>query len=95
MDAAPPPDSVRGMVEVYFLISAAAGAARGIVEAAAGLRGVLSAEAVTGPYDVIVGARGRSLSEIQENVLGPLAALDGVGRVLTCPVAHPEVLVGA
>jgi DNA-binding Lrp family transcriptional regulator len=56
------------------------------VAAAVGtIPGVTSAESVTGPYDVVVRAEGRSLAEISSRVVGAIHLVEGVTRTLTCP----------
>jgi DNA-binding Lrp family transcriptional regulator len=49
---------------------------------------VTSAEAVTGPYDVIALVEARNLDELGRLVVGKVQAIQGVTRTLTCPVAR-------
>jgi DNA-binding Lrp family transcriptional regulator len=49
---------------------------------------VQQAQAVTGPYDVIVRAEARNLDELGQLVVARVQAVDGITRTLTCPVVH-------
>ena len=50
--------------------------------------GVVSAEDVTGPYDVIVRAEAGSVDELGKMVVSKVQLIDGITRTLTCPVVH-------
>jgi DNA-binding Lrp family transcriptional regulator len=50
--------------------------------------GVQSAEAVTGPYDVVVRAEASDLDELASLVVRRIQEVEGVTRTLTCPVVH-------
>jgi DNA-binding Lrp family transcriptional regulator len=79
------------MVEAYVLIQAKPGpAGQGVSKEIATIKGVISAEDVSGPYDVIARARGRSLDELAKLVMAKIQLLDGVTRTLACPVVHLE-----
>jgi DNA-binding Lrp family transcriptional regulator len=79
------------MVEAYVLIQAKPGpAGRGVSKDVATIKGVISAEDVSGPYDVIARARGRNLDELAKLVVAKIQLLDGVTRTLACPVVHLE-----
>ena len=49
---------------------------------------VLSAEDVTGPYDVIVRAEARTLDDLSRQVLIKIQHVDGITRTITCSVVH-------
>jgi DNA-binding Lrp family transcriptional regulator len=49
---------------------------------------VQQAQAVAGPYDVIVRAEVRNLDELGKLVVARVQAVDGITRTLTCPVVH-------
>jgi DNA-binding Lrp family transcriptional regulator len=53
-----------------------------------GITGVHQAQAVTGPYDVIVCAEARNIDELGKLVVAGVQAVDGITRTLTCPVVH-------
>jgi len=77
------------MVEAIVLIRVTPGpAGRAVSKQVAGIRGVVSAEDVSGPYDVIARLRARSLDELGKLVVAEIQGLGGVVRTLTCPVVH-------
>jgi DNA-binding Lrp family transcriptional regulator len=51
---------------------------------------VVSAEDVSGPYDVIARAQARSLHELGKLVVVKIQGLYGVVCTMTCPVVHLE-----
>ena len=50
------------------------------------LKGVSSAEDVTGPYDVVVEVDTSSLRELGSEILSRLHAVPGIARTITCPI---------
>jgi DNA-binding Lrp family transcriptional regulator len=54
------------------------------------ITGVQQAQAVTGPYDVIVRAEARNIDELGQLVVARVQAVAGITRTLTCPVVHLE-----
>ncbi|HXF57760.1 MAG TPA: Lrp/AsnC ligand binding domain-containing protein [Actinomycetota bacterium] len=76
------------MTVAYILIQTQVGKPLEVAREAARVEGVLSAEAVTGPYDVIARAEARDLDLLARTVLSRIQEIDGVTRTLTCPVVH-------
>uniref|UniRef100_UPI0018E090A3 Lrp/AsnC family transcriptional regulator n=1 Tax=Nocardioides mangrovicus TaxID=2478913 RepID=UPI0018E090A3 len=76
------------MVQAYILIQTDVGRAAEVAEAIAGIQGVVQAEDVTGPYDVIVRAEARNVDELGKLVVAKVQTLQGITRTLTCPVVH-------
>lgn len=72
----------------YILIQTDVGVIGNVASEIAGLKGVLEAEAVTGPYDVIARAEANSLDELGKLVIQRIQSVTGVSRTLTCPVLH-------
>ncbi len=58
------------------------GGGRGVAR----IEGVISADVVTGPYDVIAMAESASIDDLGKLVVARIQAVDGVTRTLTCPV---------
>ena len=56
--------------------------------AVSGLDGVVAAEGVTGPYDVIVRAEAGTVDELGQMVVGRIQLIDGITRTVTCPVVN-------
>jgi DNA-binding Lrp family transcriptional regulator len=52
------------------------------------VKGVISAEGVTGPYDVLALAEARSLDEFSRRVVGSVQAMEGVTRTLPCTLVQ-------
>lgn len=70
-----------------MLIQTEVGRAEVIAKQLAGLPGVVSAEYVTGPYDVVVRIGAPSLDELQASVVPSVQQLTGITRTVTCPIA--------
>ena len=71
-----------------MLIQTEVGRAEVIAKQLAALPGVLSAEYVTGPYDVVVRIGADTLVELQANVVPSVQQVNGITRTLTCPIAN-------
>ncbi|MCX5399999.1 Lrp/AsnC ligand binding domain-containing protein [Streptomyces sp. NBC_00102] len=76
------------MVQAYILIQTEVGKASIVAETIAKLPGVIQAEDVTGPYDVIVRAQAETVDEIGRMVVARVQQVEGITRTLTCPVVH-------
>ena len=75
-------------VSAYVLIQTEVGKAAQVASEVADIDGVVSADDVTGPYDVIVRAEAESMDELGRMVVGKVQLIDGITRTLTCPVVH-------
>ncbi len=76
------------VVQAYILIQTEVGKAAEVATAITAIKGVIMAEDVTGPYDVIVRAEARNVDELGKLVVAKVQTLDGITRTLTCPVVH-------
>ncbi|GAA0480770.1 Lrp/AsnC ligand binding domain-containing protein [Streptomyces olivaceiscleroticus] len=76
------------MVQAYILIQTEVGKASAVAEVIAELPGVIQAEDVTGPYDVIVRAQADTVDDLGRMVVAKVQQVDGITRTLTCPVVH-------
>jgi DNA-binding Lrp family transcriptional regulator len=76
------------MVQAYILIQTEVGKAASVAKSIQEIKGVTSAEDVTGPYDVIVRAEARNVDELGKLVVARVQSVDGITRTLTCPVVH-------
>lgn len=72
----------------YILVQTDVGVIGDVAGDIAAIKGVLEADAVTGPYDVIARADANSLDELGSLVIRAIQAVPGVSRTLTCPVLH-------
>jgi DNA-binding Lrp family transcriptional regulator len=75
-------------VTAYVLIQTEVGKAAQVAEEVNKVDGVISAEDVTGPYDVIVRAEAQSVDELGKMVVSRIQLVEGITRTLTCPVVH-------
>jgi DNA-binding Lrp family transcriptional regulator len=82
-NAAPQEDA---MVQAYILVQTEVGKAADVARQIAQIAGVMQAEDVTGPYDVIVRASAEDVEELGKLVGAQISAVDGIMRTLTCPV---------
>ncbi|NLU69784.1 Lrp/AsnC ligand binding domain-containing protein [Streptomyces sp. HNM0574] len=76
------------MVQAYILIQTEVGKASTVAEVIGAISGVLQAEDVTGPYDVIVRAQADTVDELGRLVVAKVQKVEGITRTLTCPVVH-------
>jgi DNA-binding Lrp family transcriptional regulator len=76
------------VVQAYILIQTEVGKASAVAEVISTLDGVIRAEDVTGPYDVIVRARADTVDELGRMVVARVQQVDGITRTLTCPIVH-------
>jgi DNA-binding Lrp family transcriptional regulator len=72
------------MVRAYVLITATAGKALEVVERLRGSPGVLSADAITGQYDVIAQVEADDIAGIGRLVVERVQAASGVLKTITC-----------
>jgi DNA-binding Lrp family transcriptional regulator len=75
-------------VSAYILIQTEVGKASSVVAAVRDLPGVVQADDVTGPYDVILRTEADSIDELGRMVVSQVQLVDGITRTLTCPVVH-------
>ena len=75
-------------VSAFVLIQTEVGKAAQVAEEVARIDGVVSAEDVTGPYDVIVRAEADTMDDLGRLVVSRVQLIDGITRTLTCPVVH-------
>ena len=71
-----------------ILIQTEVGKAAQVAEEVGGIDGVVSAEDVTGPYDVVARAEANTVDELGKMVVSRVQMIGGITRTLTCPVVH-------
>ena len=76
------------VVQAYILIQTEVGKAASVATAVAGIAGVLQAEDVTGPYDVIARVEADSVDDLGRLVIARIQDVPGITRTLTCTVVH-------
>ncbi len=75
-------------VSAYVLIQTEVGKAATVARAVVALDGVVAAEGVTGPYDVIVRTEAATVDELGRMVVGRIQLIEGITRTVTCPVVN-------
>jgi DNA-binding Lrp family transcriptional regulator len=76
------------VVQAYILVQTEVGKAAAVAAEIADIAGVISAEDVTGPYDVIVRAEAEDVDRLGQLVVARVQSVGGITRTLTCPVVH-------
>ncbi len=71
-------------VKAYVLIEVHVGKTKDVVQALSGLEGVVSVDAVTGPYDVIAIVERKTLNEVGELVTAKIHPVSGISRTVMC-----------
>jgi DNA-binding Lrp family transcriptional regulator len=76
------------VVESYILIQTEVGKASTVAKETAKIAGVLRADDVTGPYDVVVLAEAENVDLLGQFVVRRIQSVDGITRTLTCPIIN-------
>ena len=76
--------AARVAVSAYILIQTEVGKAAQVANEVSAIEGVVSAEDVTGPYDVIGLVEAPGLGELGRDVVTSIQGVEGVLRTLTC-----------
>jgi DNA-binding Lrp family transcriptional regulator len=76
------------MVQAYILIQTEVGRAAEVAGAIGALPGVVQADDVTGPYDVIARAEAPNVDDLGRLVAAEIQSVPGITRTLTCPIVH-------
>ncbi|GMU78954.1 MAG: AsnC family transcriptional regulator [Acidimicrobiia bacterium] len=75
-------------ISAYVLIQTEVGKAAHVASSARAIPGVVAADDVTGPYDVIVRTEADSLDDLGRMVVSQIQAVEGITRTFTCPVVN-------
>jgi DNA-binding Lrp family transcriptional regulator len=75
-------------VTAYVLIQTDVGRAEKVARASREIAGVVDADNVAGPYDVIVKAEAPSLDDLGKLVVSEIQKVDGITRTFTCPIVN-------
>lgn len=76
------------VVQAYVLVQTEVGKAAEVAAEIAGLPGVVLAEDVTGPYDVIARVEAATVDELGPLVMSKIQGVKGITRTVTCTVVH-------
>jgi DNA-binding Lrp family transcriptional regulator len=72
----------------FVLVQTEPAKSREVTESLRGVPGVLAADALVGPYDVIARVESEDFDAIGRLVLTEIQRIPGVTRTLTCPTLH-------
>jgi DNA-binding Lrp family transcriptional regulator len=75
-------------VYAYVLIQTEVGKAADVARQVGEIPGVVRAEDVTGPYDVIARTEAASIDELGKMVVSNVQMIAGITRTITCPVVN-------
>ena len=75
-------------ISAYVLIQTEVGKAAQVADSVRAIDGVVAADDVTGPYDVIVRTEAPSLDDLGKLVVSQIQAVEGITRTFTCPVVN-------
>ncbi len=75
-------------VTAYLFIQTEGGKTAHVVTAIRGMDGVVTADAITGPSDVIVRLEADDIDALGKMVVSRIQATDGITRTQTCPVVN-------
>ena len=75
-------------VTAYVLIQTEVGRAEQVASAARSIAGVIAADNVAGPYDVIVKAESGTLDDLGKLVMSAIQKVEGITRTFTCPIVN-------
>ncbi len=75
-------------ISAYVLIQTEVGKSSQVTSAVRAIAGVVTADDVTGPYDVIVRTEAASLDDLGKLVVSQIQSVEGITRTFTCPVVN-------
>ena len=76
------------VVSAYILIQTDMDKATKVAETIRQINGIVFADIVTGPYDIIAKADSESMDNLGRMVVQRIQMSPGVNRTLTCPVVN-------
>jgi len=75
-------------VSAYILIQTEVGKAADVAGEVRAIPGVVAADDVTGPYDVIVRVQAESMDDLGKLVVSHVQMIDGITKTTTMPVVN-------
>lgn len=75
----------------YILVSVQAGQTKKVYQQLAHTEGVVSVDAISGPYDIIATVQASDFTAIGRLVLEKIRPIDGITNTITCNVISFEV----
>lgn len=74
------------MVQAFILIQTQVGSLYDVAEEIRQIPGVVHANPVTGPYDVVALTEAPTVGDLGELVISKVQKVKGISRTLTCPI---------
>lgn len=75
-------------VTAYLFIETEGGKTAAVVTGIRAMAGVISADAITGPTDVIVRVETSDIDALGKMVVSDIHSIDGIKRTQTCPIVN-------
>ena len=75
-------------VSAYILIQTEVGKAASVAEQVRAIPGVVAADDVTGPYDVVVRVESETMDALGSMVVSRVQMIDGITKTTTMPVVN-------
>ena len=75
-------------VSAYILIQTEVGKAAAVATEVRTIDGVIAADDVTGPYDVVVRVEAGTMDDLGRLVVSRVQMIDGITKTTTMPVVH-------
>jgi DNA-binding Lrp family transcriptional regulator len=76
-------------IKAYVLVQTEVGKAKDVAQSIRKIApGVLAADDVTGPYDVIATTEAPTLDDLGKLVVSEIQKVEGITRTFTCPVVN-------
>ena len=75
-------------VSAYILIQTEVGKAASVAEQVRAIAGVVAADDVTGPYDVVVQVESETIDALGRMVVSRVQMIDGITKTTTMPVVN-------
>ena len=76
------------VVRAYILIQTEVGTAQQVKRAVEEISGIVNADSLTGPYDVIAVAEADDVDELGRMVMGQVQLTEGITQTTTMPVVN-------
>ncbi|MFK5583632.1 MULTISPECIES: Lrp/AsnC ligand binding domain-containing protein [unclassified Serinicoccus] len=76
------------MIKAYMLVQTEVGASASVTTAIRQIPGVVTAEDVAGPYDVIAEIEAATVRELGRDVISTIQAVPRITRTTTCTVVE-------
>ncbi|MCB0997484.1 MAG: Lrp/AsnC ligand binding domain-containing protein [Acidimicrobiales bacterium] len=75
-------------VSAYVLIQTEMDKANHVATSIRVIDGVVTADIMTGPYDVIARCEAETMDDLGRMVVSQIQMVDGITRTLTCPIVN-------